>query len=123
VARSGSTDPYRVFIPGRILVKKTGAEETPEIIINKNEFSGAIFDRAKIIDKAEVYSLLWDESRLSTNWKTMEIRGYIADFQVKDAANTGDDQLVIAVVLPLEGGLSGAFSMKTQSVIQFFKLD
>jgi TolB-like protein len=120
---SASTVPYRVFIPGRIIVKKVGAEETPEIIINKNEFSGSLFERAKVIDKGEMYGLLWDESRLSTSWKTMEIRGYVADFQIKDAANTGEDELVIAVVLPLEGGVTGAFSMKTQSVIQFFKLD
>jgi len=120
---SSSTVPYRVFIPGRIIVKKGGNEEHPEIIINKNEFSGSIFDRVKIIDKASVYSLLWDESRFSTNWKTMEIKGYIADYQVKDAANTGEEELIIAVVLPTQGGVAGVFSQKTQSVVQFFKLD
>ena len=115
--------PYRVFIPGRIIFKKIEGEAINEIIINKNDFSGSIFERVKIIDKAEVYSLVWDETRLSTNWKTREIRGYVADYLVKDVANTGDEELVVGVVLPMEGGVSGMFSQKTESVIQFFKLD
>ena len=112
---------YRVWIPGRILVKKTAGEEQPEIIVNKNEFGASVFERAKVIDKAEVHGLVWDESRLSTNWKTMEVRGYVADYQFKDAANTGEDELILAVVLPSEGGIS--VTTKTESVIQFFKLD
>ena len=115
--------PYRVFIPGRIIVKKIDGEGINEIIINKNDFSGNIFERVKIIDKAEVYGLVWDETRLSTNWKTREIKGYIADYQVKDAANTGEEELVVGVVLPMEGGTTGILSKKTESVIQFFKLD
>jgi TolB-like protein len=118
-----STVPYRFFVPGRILIKRMNDEETPEIIINKNTFSGSVFERVKIIDKAEIFGLLWDESRFSTDWKTREIRGYIADYQVKDVANTGEEELVVGVVLPMEGGTAGIFSRKTESVIQFFKLD
>jgi TolB-like protein len=118
-----STVPYRVFIPGRILIKNQNSEGSPEIIINKNTFAGNVFERAKIIDKAEVYGLLWDENHFATDWKTREIRGYIADYQVKDVANTGEEELIVGVVLPIEGGASGILSRKTESVIQFFKLD
>jgi TolB-like protein len=123
VYRTPITVPYRVFIPGRIIVKKATGEEYSEVIINRNEFSASISERARIIDKAMVYGLFWNENRLSTDWESMEIRGYIADYQVKDVANTGEEDLVVAVVLPAEGGVSGMFTKKIESVIQFFKLN
>jgi hypothetical protein len=123
IDRGGTTYGYRVFIPGRVVVKRNEAEGIAEVIVNKNDFSASIFERVKMIDKAEVYSLVWKDNRFETNWKTKEIRGYIADYQLKDAANTGAEELVVAVVLPTEGGAAGAFSRKTESILQFFKLD
>jgi TolB-like protein len=120
---SSNTVPYRVFLPGRIVIKKNVGEGTSEVIVNRNDFGASLFERVKIIDKAEIHDLVWEEKHLVTNWKTKEIKGYIADYQLKDVANTGSEELVVAVVVPAEGGVAAAFSRKTESVIMFFKLD
>ena len=52
-----------------------------------------------------------------TNWKTREIKGYITDFQLKDADNDGEEDLVVAVV-----DTGGMFDRKATSNILFFKL-
>jgi hypothetical protein len=65
-----------------------------------------------------------NENELTATWKTRQINGYIADFQVRDVDNDGNEELVVAVVGPtLTGeGMSGAFSRKSTSNILFFKL-
>lgn len=113
---------FRVYIPGRVLVKDLNGDGIPEVIVNKNTFGGGtIVEKMKIYQKGEVYNLFWEENRLATDWKTREIKGYIADYQVKDVENRGEDELVVATVL-IEEGASGAFSRKTQSCVYFFKL-
>jgi len=121
--RPQDAPPFRVFIPGRIIVRDLDGDGIPEVIINKNDFfAGSLFEKMKVYDKAEIYNLVWEEEGLLTNWKTKEIRGYIADYQVKDAENTGDNELVVAVVSPDDEGVSGTLSRKSKSYILFFKL-
>jgi hypothetical protein len=121
----GTPRPYRVYIPGRILVKDLNGDGIPQVIVNKNEFaSGRIIERAKIYEKGEIRCLTWDENELTTNWKTREIKGYITDYQIKDVDNDGSEELVVSVVgSSIAGeGISGAFSWKSTSNILFFKL-
>lgn len=120
--RPQEAPPWRVYIPGRILVKDLDGDGIPEVIVNKNEFStGTLFERVRIYEKGEIYNLVWDGGGLTTNWKTREIKGYIADYQVKDVDNDGDEELVVAVVVP-EEEITGLLSQKTRSNILFFKL-
>jgi TolB-like protein len=114
--------PLRVFIPLRILTRDLDGDGISEIIINKNEFAaGSFFERAKVYYRAEVLNLVWDQDVLVTNWKTREIKGYIADYQVKDVDNDGQEELIVArVAAPEDSG--GIFSMKDRSNILFFKL-
>jgi TolB-like protein len=114
----GAAPPWRVFIPGRIIAKDLYGDGSYEVIINKNLTSGTrLFDRARNFDKGEIYGLVWDEDNLITNWKTREINGYITDFQVKDADNDGEEDLVISIINP--GTITGK---KATSNILFFKL-
>jgi TolB-like protein len=109
---------WRVYIPGRILIKNLDGDGLPEVIVNKNEFeSGTFFERVRIPEKGEIQSLTWEGDGLGMSWKTREIRGYIADFQVKDVENDGEEELVVAVVNP--GSMT---DRKTTSTILFFKL-
>ena len=119
--RQGESPPWRVYIPGRILIKDLDGDGIPEIIINKNEFAtGKIIERVRIYEKGEFYNLVWEQDGLTTQWKTREIKGYIADFQVKDIENNGEEELVVAVAPPAEE--IGITSQKTRSNILFFKL-
>jgi len=93
----------------------------PEVIVNKNEFkTGTLFERLRSFDKGEIQNLLWEENGLVMNWRTREIKGYIADYQIKDAENIGEEELVVAIVGYEQEGTT-AFS-KDRSNILFFKL-
>ena len=119
--RPQDAPPFRVYIPGRILVRDMDGDGIPEVIVNKNEFkTGTLFDRLRSFDKGEIQNLLWEENGLVMNWRTREIKGYIADYQIKDAENIGEEELVVAIVGYEQEGTT-AFS-KDRSNILFFKL-
>ena len=122
--RPGTNIPYRVYIPGRIIVKDLDGEGVPHVIVNRNQFStGRTFEKVRIYEKGEIHDLIWEEDGLTTNWKTREIKGYIADYQVKDVDNDGHEELVVGVVaLPSGEGVQGLLSRKESSNILFFKL-
>jgi hypothetical protein len=122
--RPQESPPWREYITGRILVKDLNGDGIPQVIVNKNESAtGSFFDRVRSFEKGEIHNLFWEDNGLTTAWKTREIAGYIIDYQIKDVENTGQDELVVAVILPSEGGITGALSKKMESSIFFFKLN
>jgi TolB-like protein len=109
---------WRVFIPGRVLIKNLDGGELSEVIINKNTASSTrLFDRIRMYDGGAINDLVWDERTLIHNWKTREIEGYISDFQVKDVDNDGEEELIVAVV-----DLGQILTRKGTSTILFYKL-
>ena len=113
----GSAPPWRVYIPARILTKDLDGDGIREVIINKNYSPTRMFERVRNFEVGEIYSLVWEDGSLTTKWKTREINGYIVDFQIKDADNDGNEDLVVAVVNP-----EGVADRKGTSNILFFKL-
>ncbi len=91
-------DDFRVHIPGRVVVKDLDGDKLDEVIINKNNLSTRLFERVRIFETGAVYGLTWTQGSLSTQWKTREMSGYFSDYQVKDADNDGQEELVVAVV-------------------------
>jgi TolB-like protein len=116
--------PWRVYIPGRILVKDLNGDGIPQIIVKKNELTTRLLERARSFEKGEIHCLIWDESDLATDWRTRALKDYIADYQVKDVDNDGNEELVVAVVGSEDTGegISGLLSNKKISNIYFFKL-
>jgi hypothetical protein len=109
---------WRVYIPGRVLVKNLDGGELHEVIINRNTTSSTrLFERVRWFDGGLIFDLVWDEATLTPNWRTKEIEGYISDFQVKDADNDGEEELVVSVV-----NLGAIFTRKGTSTILFYKL-
>ena len=89
----------RFYLPGRILVLDSNGDGRVEVIVNKNHFStGRLFQRLRPYDKGQVYDLAWDGMMLAENWRTKEIPGYVADYQVRDFDNDGEVELVVAMV-------------------------
>jgi hypothetical protein len=110
--------PWRVYIPGRILIRDLDGDGLNEVIINKNDTSAPIhFSRIRSFDSGEIYNLVWQDGTLATNWKTKKIDGYISDFQVKDVDNDGEAELVVSVV-----DLGGIITRTGTSKIYFYKL-
>ena len=112
------TLPWRVYIPGRVLVRDLDGDGLNEVIINKNDTSGTrLFEHIRSFDSGRIHDLVWEEDGLTLNWKTRETKGYISDFQVKDVDNDGEPELVVSVVD------SGTATTRTgTSKIYFYKL-
>lgn len=109
---------WRVYIPGRILIRDLDGDGLSEVIINKNISSTSEwFDKVRRFEKGEIYNLVWEDGSLITNWKTKEINGYISDFQIKDIDNDGEEELVVSAIDPGE-----ILDRKGKSNILFFKL-
>jgi hypothetical protein len=87
------------------------------VIINRNQRSTKLLDKARNFETGEIYSLIWQNGILDTQWKTREINGYITDFQIRDVDNDGDEELVVSVV-----NLGDITDRKVTSNILFFKL-
>src|SRR4030043_328260 len=118
VYRPGQSPDWRVYIPGRIIIKDLDGDGLNELIINKNySSSSGLLDRVRAFDSGEIVNLIWDDGSLKVNWKTRELNGYITDYQIKDADNDGNEDLVVTVV-----DLEGMSDKKGTSNILFFKL-
>lgn len=118
--RPQESPPWRVFIPARILVKDLDGDGVNEVIIHRNRPTGVgLSKRVKSFDSGEIRNLIWGEIGLMNNWKTRELSGYISDFQIKDASNKGENELVVALV---ESPRTGMMDRKGSSKIIFFKL-
>jgi TolB-like protein len=116
--RGSEAPPWRVYIPGRILVRDLDGDGTGELILNKNfALILSALERARAFDKGEIVNLVWDQNAFVTQWKTREITGYIADFQIRDVDNDGEDDLVVAVV-----NVASALDRKNTSNVFFLKL-
>ena len=118
VYRPGEAPDWRIYIPGRIIIKDLDGDGSNELIINKNySSSSGLLDRVRAFDSGEIVNLIWDDGSLKVNWKTRELNGYITDYQTKDADNDGNEDLVVTVV-----DLEGVTDKKGTSNILFFKL-
>jgi hypothetical protein len=112
--------PWRVFIRGRILIKDIDGDGINKIVINKNYASGTgMFERIRTFDSGEIHCLIWNDDTLTIDWKTREIPGYLVDYQLEDADNDGELELVVAVVNSMDAGMLGD---QGTSNILFFKL-
>lgn len=73
-----------------------------ELIIKRNVPGGLgrFARKPGSYDSAEVLSLSWDrgEEGLKVNWKTREVKGYIADFLIDDMNRDGAKEILLLVV-------------------------
>ena len=87
------------FINNRILSYDINKDGKPEVIVVKNTSPmGRILGNVKVFTSSEIYNLEWDGNGLIENWRTRKITGYVADYQIKDADNDGDVEVVLALV-------------------------
>ena len=77
------------------------------LVIRNISATGQFLKRSKLYTKGEVQVLTWTGAMFMTSWKSQEIPGYVADFQIQDVDHTGRKALIVAVNLPTEGFLSG----------------
>jgi len=123
IPKSGGTqfttteDQMPYYINLRIVTYDTNKDGKKELILVKNlSATGTVMSRIKLFTSSEVYNLEWDGIGFLENWKTRKINGYVADYQVKDIDNDGQDDIVMALVLSV-----GA-TIKTNSIVVSYRL-
>jgi TolB-like protein len=109
---------YRsIFLPPRIVAKDLSGDGQDEVVAVFNEFpTGTHLAKTRSYDKAHIVGLTWDGINLTEAWRTQDIPGYIADFQVKDEDNDGRDELVTVSVN------SHPLGTEAKSLLLVFKL-
>ena len=113
----GEASPYNLYFNPRILTFDNKADGKRQILIAKNDAPGGrILQNLKVFTNSEFYNFQWDSLGLAENWHTKKMRGYAADYQIKDIDNDGENDIVIALVTSA-GSLVGR-----NSVIVSYKL-
>src|SRR5690606_34250206 len=88
-----------------------------EVIVVKNISAfGRVMKNMQLFTSAEVYNLEWDGLGLAEVWRTKKINGYVADYQLKDIDNDGQDEIVLDLVL------SVGHTIKTNRCLGAYKL-
>jgi len=102
----------------RILTYDTNKDGKKEVIMVKNLSAvGRVLRNVKSFTASEIYNLEWDGIGLAENWRTRKINGYVADCQIKDIDNDGQNEVVLALVL------SVGVALQEKSVIAAYKLN
>jgi TolB-like protein len=115
--RSMVDNPDSIYMNPRILTYDLNKDGKKEVIVIKNLSSmGRVLKNMPLFTSAEVYNLEWDGLGLAEVWRTRKINGYVADYQIRDIDNDGQDEIVLALVL------SVGPTIKTNSCIVAYKL-
>jgi len=115
--RSMVDAPDHVYFKPRILTYDLNRDGKKEVIVIKNlSAMGRVLKNMPLFTSAEIYNLEWDGLGLSEVWRTKKINGYVADYQIRDIDNDGQDEIVLALVL------SVGPTIKTNSCLVTYKL-
>ncbi len=95
--RRGAPDifPRRIYLPPRVITKDLDGDGIDEAVAVVNKFSaGKHIEKVRVSDKGYVVGLTWDGMSLAQAWRTQDIPGHVADFQLRDVDGDGRDELV-----------------------------
>lgn len=115
--RSMVDESDSIYMRPRILTYDLNKDGKKEVIVIKNlSAMGRVLKNMPLFTSAEVYNLEWDGLGLAEVWRTKKISGYVADYQIKDIDNDGQDEIVLALVL------SVGPTIKSNSCLVAYKL-
>jgi TolB-like protein len=107
----------RIYLPPRMVVKDMDGDGIDDLVMVVNKFAtGSFISKERFYDKGYVTGLSWDGMTMAGTWRTQDIPGYVADFQVKDVDNDGLDELVLVSVS------AHMLSSEVKGLLMVFKL-
>lgn len=111
-------DP-RVWLPPRIVTVDLDGDGIEEVVLCHNYEPLKILAQTRFFTKSAVFSLSWDGVDFMENWRTREMKGYVADYQVKDVDGDGKPELLVGLVYK-----TGTMDyLKTRAALIAFQLD
>lgn len=90
-------DP-RVWLPPRIVTVDLDGDGIEEVVVCHNYEPLKLLAQSRFFTKSAVFSLSWDGVDFMENWRTREMKGYVADYQVKDVDGDGKPELLVGLV-------------------------
>ncbi len=90
-------DP-RVWLPPRIVTVDLDGDGIEEVVVCHNYEPLRLLAQSRFFTKSAVFSLSWDGVDFMENWRTREMKGYVADYQVKDVDGDGKPELLVGLV-------------------------
>ena len=112
---------HRYYLPSRIIATDLNNDQRMDIIVNKNLSSASrVFRNLKSYPNGEIHGMAWNGIALAELWRTSQIDGYIADYQLRKIDDTGKAILYVGVVL--SSGIDEMFT-KNESTILMYPLD
>jgi hypothetical protein len=109
--------PRRIYLPPRMVVKDMDGDGIDDLMMVVNKFTaGEFVSRERFYDKGYVTGLAWDGMTMAGTWRTQDVPGYVADFQVKDVDNDGLDEVVLVTVS------AHTLSSEVKSLLMVYKL-
>lgn len=88
----------RTWLPARILTVDLDEDGFEEVILCHNYEPISLLSQIRIFTKSAIFSLSWDGLDFMENWRTREMKGYVADYQVKDVDHDGKPELLVGLV-------------------------
>ena len=85
----------KVFLPPKIVTVDLDRDGFQEVVLCSNYEPLLFFSQTRIFSKSAILSLSWDGVDLMENWRTRELKGYVADFQIKDVNNDGNPEMLV----------------------------
>jgi|GEM_PF-104338 len=107
----------RVYLNPRIVVVDNWGDGKQRLITVRN-FSpaGRTLRDMRVFTSSEIVCLEWEGLGLSEFWRTREIGGYVPDFQIQDADNDGEKDLLVVIVKSSGSGI------REESLLAIYKL-
>lgn len=103
--RSGVSQQPPVPVDGGIIRMEAVRDGKPELIVKRGVPGGLgrWADKPGSYKSGNVISLSWDGSELKENWRTKDIKGYLADFVIDSVTKDGGPEILMVVVEGTEG--------------------
>jgi TolB-like protein len=88
----------RVWLPPRIVTVDLDNDGSEEVILCHNYEPIRLLSQSRLFTKSAVFSLSWDGVDFMENWRTREMKGYVADYQVRDVDGNGQPELLVGLI-------------------------
>lgn len=97
----------RTYLPQRIFIKDLDKDGKNEVLSVQNKDAGGRFlSRARLFRSGHIECLQWETLGLYEKWRIRKVSGHISDFAIADFDNDGDAEIVFAVVVKEDTGVS-----------------